>query len=178
MNTLQSIYWPTVSMYVTAFICLGIFIFIVSFGVAELRAKSFKVKYEALKDFVNKSPVNKENFQSIYDLFTYDTYCYSDDDKDKVLHLWSKFKDKFKSYFPDGKNYVPFKCPYNEFGCKKLNTSGMTKIECPECEYYNNGVKSLKVTSSPDFLKERNIFSKPKVKKNKQAGYKMASSNL
>ena len=107
MNTILFINWSGIAIYVTAFICLGIFIFIASRGIAELQKRSFKVKYEALKDFISKAPLDQENYQAIYDLFN-DTYCYSDNDKILVTQLWRKFEFKFRSFFPDSKkNQVP-----------------------------------------------------------------------
>ena len=107
MNTILFINWLSIAMYVTAFICLGIFIFIASRGIAELQKRSFKVKYETLKDFISKAPLDQENYQAIYDLFN-DTYCYSDNDKILVTQLWRKFEFKFRSFFPDTKkNRLP-----------------------------------------------------------------------
>lgn len=107
MNTILFINWPNIAMYVTAFICLVIFIFIASWIVAEMQARSFKVKYETLKDFINKAPVTQENYQAIYDLFN-EMYCYSDNDKILVTQLWRKFEFKFRSFIPDSKkNRLP-----------------------------------------------------------------------
>ena len=107
MNTILFINWSSIAMYVTAFICLGIFIFIASRGIAEMQARSFKVKYEVLKDFINKASLDQENYQAIYNLFN-DTYCYSDNDKILVTQLWKKFEFKFRSFFPDTKkNQLP-----------------------------------------------------------------------
>jgi len=108
MNTILFINWSSITIYVVALIFLGMFIFIASFGIAKLQVIKFKVKYEALKDFINKAPVNQENYQAIYDLFNYDIYCYSDNDKILVTQLWRKFEFKFRSFFPDTKkNRLP-----------------------------------------------------------------------
>ena len=107
MNTILFINWSSITIYVVALIFLGMFIFIASFGIAKLQVIKFKVKYEALKDFINKAPVNQENYQAIYDSFN-DTYCYSDNDKILVTQLWRKFEFKFRSFFPDTKkNRLP-----------------------------------------------------------------------
>ena len=106
METLLFIDWPKVATWT---FCIALFIMVIiilSWIVAEMQAKSFKVKYESLKDFINKAPVNQENYQAIYDLFN-GMYCYSDDDKDKILHLWKKFEGKFKSIFPQKEKGQP-----------------------------------------------------------------------
>ena len=39
------------------------------------------------------------------------------------------------------------KCPYNDFNCNLINTSGMSKTtECYECEHYNLGVRATGAT--------------------------------
>jgi len=107
MNTILFINWSGIAIYVAAFICLGMFISIASFGIAKLQVIKFKVKYEVLKDFINKASLDQENYQAIYNLFN-DTYCYSDNDKILVTQLWKKFEFKFRSFFPDSKkNQLP-----------------------------------------------------------------------
>jgi hypothetical protein len=35
------------------------------------------------------------------------------------------------------------KCPYNNFGCTEIDTSGMSQLtECKMCKHYNNGVRA------------------------------------
>lgn len=39
------------------------------------------------------------------------------------------------------------KCPYNNFECKQLNTSGESQIKsCSECNYYEHGVRATGAT--------------------------------
>jgi len=103
MNTQLMVNWPNIFTAVFILIILGMLIFIASFVVAELQTKKFKIEYEILKDFINKAPINKENYQAIYDMFN-DTYCYSDNDKILVTQLWREFEYRFKSFFPDKVN--------------------------------------------------------------------------
>lgn len=35
-------------------------------------------------------------------------------------------------------------CPYDLVECDKLNTSGMTKIECKDCPRYDHGIRPSK----------------------------------
>jgi len=101
MDTILFINWAKVATWTFWIILFVVVIIIFSWIVAELQAVKFKVKYEALKDFIDKAPVDQENYQAIYDLFTYDIYCYSDDDKILITQLWWKFEFKFRSFFPD-----------------------------------------------------------------------------
>jgi len=31
---------------------------------------------------------------------------------------------------------VKMKCPYNDFDCTEVDTSGMDKVECKDCKHY------------------------------------------
>jgi hypothetical protein len=99
MNTLTIINWSTVAMAVTALITVGIFLFIASFFIAELQKKRFTLQYETLKDFINKAPLDKENYQAIYDMFN-ETYCYSDGDVKLIKNLWTDFRVKYRNIVP------------------------------------------------------------------------------
>jgi len=99
MNTLTIINWSTVAMAVTTLIAVIMFLFIASFFIAELQKKRFTLQYETLKDFINKAPLDKENYQAIYDMFN-ETYCYSDGDVRLIKNLWTDFRVKFRSIVP------------------------------------------------------------------------------
>jgi len=103
MNTQLMVNWPNIFTAVFILIILGMLIFIASFVVAELQTKKFKIEYEILKDFINKAPINKENYQAIYDMFN-DTYCYTDDEKLLIQNLWRDFEAKFHEILPDSIN--------------------------------------------------------------------------
>jgi len=55
------------------------------------------------------------------------------------------------------------KCPYQNFGCTEVNTSGMTKIECEDCHYYDKGIRLTGATPILGYI--INIF-------NQWTGYK------
>ena len=40
-----------------------------------------------------------------------------------------------------GKSFI---CPYDLKECDKINTSGMTKIECEKCSRYDHGIRPSK----------------------------------
>ena len=47
--------------------------------------------------------------------------------------LWFLFKRQIRKM---KKKRYDFKCPYNNFGCTEIDTSGMIKISCFDCKHY------------------------------------------
>jgi hypothetical protein len=55
-------------------------------------------------------------------------------------------------------------CPYQNFECTEVDTSGMDKIECSDCKHYGRGVRPTGATPILGWLIDK-ITKKPKYDK-------------